>query len=417
MNSGSIVAALLLGAAAAAPSTAWAEVEFSGQIRPELMVMQRPGRGPLALADAIEPGLVASGSGLVVQTELHAGYEGWHAIATLQQQRLQGSGWQDQGWFNEAYWSGGGAGAGSGWQWSAGKKIVGWDVGYGFRPDDMVEQEQRRTLLAVTPIGRPVLMAEHFDASTAWSFVLANVTHSRDERGADEPAFAARWYRRIGGLDAYGFLRHGAHTGQSVGAAAAWVANESLELHGSWRWSAAADSLALAAGTTGPVNANPWQPATVPSAVQGLVGGTWTNAEQFSLLAEAWWDGTALSDPQWTVWSARNQQLTGTLARQVPPAAVAGNLAWQGNAFNAASNLRRANLYLRASWTWDHWQPALDTLYNPADGGRSITASLGWQGDRWRFDAAARWYGGPSGAVAAQLPTRRQFVGAATWAF
>ncbi|MDE1949638.1 MAG: hypothetical protein KGI35_13560, partial [Burkholderiales bacterium] len=222
-----LVAALWLAAAAVAPTagsaqavvaaSGWAAAEFSGQIRPELRAVQRPGRGPIGLADAIEPGRVASGSGLVVQSELRARLQGWHATATLQQQRLQGAGWHDQGWFNEAYGSGGSAG--SGWQWSAGKRIVGWDVGYGFRPDDMVQQETRRTLLATTPIGRPVLMAEHFDASTAWSFVLVNVTHSRHEPGADEPAFAARWYRRINALDAYGFLRHGAHTGQSVGAA------------------------------------------------------------------------------------------------------------------------------------------------------------------------------------------------------
>ena len=28
-----------------------------------------------------------------------------------------------------------------GWQWSAGKKVLSWDVGYGFRPNDVVQQE------------------------------------------------------------------------------------------------------------------------------------------------------------------------------------------------------------------------------------------------------------------------------------
>ena len=34
------------------------------------------------------------------------------------------------------------------WEWTAGRKVVGWDVGYGFRPNDLVQQEQRRTLVS-----------------------------------------------------------------------------------------------------------------------------------------------------------------------------------------------------------------------------------------------------------------------------
>ena len=126
---------------------------------------------------------------------------------------------------------------------------------------------------------------------------------------------------------------------------------------------------------------NPWQPASVSHTGQALVGGTWTNEQQLSLLVEAWWDGTALSDSQWNAWNARGAHL-GTLAGLAPPQAVAGNLAWQASAFGASSNLRRTNLFARLSWQYDKWQPAIDVLYAPADAGRIVTASLGWQGDR-----------------------------------
>ena len=33
------------------------------------------------------------------------------------------------------------------WAFSAGKKVLGWDVGFGFRPNDVVQQEARRSLL------------------------------------------------------------------------------------------------------------------------------------------------------------------------------------------------------------------------------------------------------------------------------
>ena len=42
------------------------------------------------------------------------------------------------------------------WQFAVGKKVVAWDVGYGFRPNDMVQQEERRTFASSSAPGRPV---------------------------------------------------------------------------------------------------------------------------------------------------------------------------------------------------------------------------------------------------------------------
>jgi hypothetical protein len=406
-------------ASAQAPALGIAGFEFSGQLRPQWQDEQANTRGPLAQAVSLSPGIaVLPASGATLETELRASGHGLSGTATLQQQRLEGQPVHSSAWVNELYASG----DAMGWQFSAGKKVVAWDVGYGFRPNDFVAQEARRTLLATTTIGRPVLTAEHFDASTAWSFVIVNPTKPQAQRGAEEPALAMRVYQRDGAVDWHGFARLGAHTGGSVGAAAAWVASDSVELHASARYLHAADTLtldtaAVDASPTGLVRSNPWIDATVRHAAQALVGGTWTNSEQLSVLAEAWWDGTALSNAQWDAWNARNRQLGALAGTPAPLAAVAGNLAWQGSAFGAASNLRRANLFARLSWTHDKWQPAFDVLYTPADAGRIVTASLAWQGDRLRIDGGLRTYGGPGGAVLAQVPTRRIAYLAGTWAF
>ena len=403
----STLAAMGLQASAAAP-------EFSGQVRPEYFDQRAAPRGPLAQAASLVPGIVTlPASGPMLETELHASGYGITAVATLLQQRLEHDRARSDAWFDELY---GSADLG-GWQLSAGKRIVAWDVGYGFRPNDVVEQEVRRTLLTVTPEGRPLLAAEYFDASTAWSFVLVNPTRPRATRYADEPALALRVYRRDGAVDWHGFARYGGHTGTSVGAAAAWVASDALELHASVRYLNAADTLALDPAATLLVAANPWQAASARHTAQALVGGTWTNEAQLSLLAEAWWDGSALSNQRWDDWNARNARLVALIGSAAPLPAIAGNLAWQGSALQASANLRRTNLFLRASWTYDKWQPAVDLLYTPADAGRVITASLGWQGDRVRIDAGARLYGGPSDAIAAQLPARRTVYVAGTWSF
>ena len=414
MKQGAVIETLLALLGLGVFGASHAANDIGGQTRPSWTEQGNNPNSPLAQAAALDPAITTlPRSGATLETELRASGHGLSGTVTLQQQRLEATAATGKAWVNELYAATGSAG----WQFSAGQRIVAWDVGYGFRPNDVVQQETRRTLLTNTAEGRPLLMAEYFDASTAWSFVAVNPTKPHAQRGAEEPAFAARLYQREGSVDWHGFARYGAQTGGSVGAAAAWVANDALELHASLRYLNAADSTAIEPGTAGLVRRNPWSDATVHHATQLLVGGTWTNAEQLSILAEAWWDGTALSDAQWNDWNVRNRQLAAQVRTPAPAGAVAGNLAWQASAFGASSNLHRTNLFMRVSWTLDKWQPALDILYTPVDAGRTVTASLGWQGDRVRVDAGLRLYGGPGDAVFAQLPARRIAYVAATWSF
>ncbi len=405
--------ALTLCAAAAAQSDT-AAAPLSGQMRLQWDQRQANSAGPLAAADKLLPGTVAlPGDGATLATELHGGGKGWSASATLQQQTQQGVATQSRAWFNELVATHD-AGA---WQFSAGKKIVSWDVGYAFRPNDMVQQAERRSLVDTLDEGRPLLMAEHFDADRAWSWVWVNPTKPRAQTGAEEPALAARVYQHQGNVDWHGFARLGAHTGASAGGAFAWVASDAMELHASARWLERADGLTIDPLAKGLVHTDPWGTASVAHPVQALIGGTWTHESQLSVLAEAWWDGTALSDSQWATWGTRNALLTRLPSLGAPSAAAAGNLAWQTDAFNASGSLRRSNLYLRASWALDAWQPSLDWLYQPADGGRMLTAALLWKGDQVQIQGGLRANGGPRDAVLAQLPTQRQAYLMGTWSF
>lgn len=431
---------LAVGAAvvAAAPVSAGAEEaagvaepdatlawDLSGQLRAGWAERVAAGQGPLARANTLLPGLAPTEpSAAALQAELKAqartGPLVWQGTVTLQHRRPEGQSTRSDAWVNEAVVSAGAAG----WQWSAGKKVVSWDVGYAFRPNDGVQQEVRRTLMPATLVGRPLVMAEHFDASTAWSVVAVNPTKARASTGADEPALAARVYHRAGEVDWHGFARQGSRTGASVGAAVSWVADEALELHASVRHYRRHDTLSAGPGSGGgsALAANPWQPVEGGRGQQALVGGTWTGEQQLSLLAEAWYDGTALSPAQWRGWANRNQALATAAQRPggpvaVPLGAVAGNLAWQGSAFQVSPSLHRSNLYARLSWTHGAWQPALDVLYHPADGGRLFTVSLVWQGDRVKWEGGARWPGGRAASVARQLPVGRQAYLQATWSF
>jgi hypothetical protein len=282
-------------------------------------------------------------SGATLETELRSSGQGWRATATAQQVMPQGYATSSRAWFNELVAS---HDAG-GWQLSAGKKIVAWDVGYGFRPNDLVQQEARGALVPTLPEGRPVLMAEHFALDAAWSLVWVNPTGAAADPAAAEPALAARYYQRLGAVDWYGFARDGAQSGASWGAAAVWVATDALELHAS-----AHDQRS--------------------SASKVLLGGTWTHESQFSVLAEVWQDDTA--QPQ-------------------------------------------RNTLLRLAWEHEGWQPSLDWLHHPGDGGNLWTAALLWKGDRVQVQGGLRLSSGPLDALLMQMPVQRQLYLNGTWSF
>jgi hypothetical protein len=394
--------------------------EASGELRARWEALAENERGPIAAANGLSPGIAPVTTGAAIaEAELRGRWRMLTANALLSTERPEGGPTQSSARFNELYAS---ADLGA-WQGSAGKKIVGWDVGYGFRPNDFVQQERRRTLLTLTQEGRPLLQVEHFRAETATSLVWVNPQHVHDsddeQRFADESALAARWYARDGAADWHVFGRVGQHTGASLGAALAWVATDALELHASARGLQRHDGWRMDPVGNAPVAANPWHVATLGATSQWLLGASWTGAAQQSVLVEWWHDGTALSDADWDTWLARN----AALARVAQPGlraplarGLAGNLAWQASPF-AAMNLRRDNLFVRLAWQPEHWQVYADALVTPADGGRIVTAGVQWQGDRVRLDAAWRVYGGPSGAVASNLPQRAAGVVAAAWAF
>lgn len=318
------------------------------------------------------------------------------------------------------------------WALSAGKQVVSWDVGHGFRPNDVVQQAPRRALLESALEGRPLLMAERFSADAALALVWVNPQRAGEPadqaRGGREPALALRAFRQAGPVDWHGVARWGAHTGSSAGLAISAVPGTAWSWHGSLRllqrhdgW----DDGGLGATAT-LAAANPWQRRTRGGTTQALLGLQWTGDRHQSLLLEAWHDGSAPSDAQWRAWGQRNAALLeggqAALAAAAagspgaPPAAWGGNLAWQATPWDGA-NLRQDNLFAHLAWQGAPWSASLDLLVQPADRGRSLTAQLQWQGDRWRLLAAWRQTGGPADALLRQLPQRGTGLLAAVWAF
>jgi hypothetical protein len=420
-----LVAAAAVALALAAPAQAQSSgPSWSGEWRAHAEPRWGNGAGPLAESDALAPGLAPppSSSG-VAELEMRSQGHGLTADALLHHERFAGGHTESRAQFNELYAAG--SLPGDTWQFSAGKKIVSWDVGYGWRPNDVVQQELRRQLVGVTPEGRALLEFEHFSAETAWTVVWVNPQHLNTafqrRTGAEESAVAMRVYARQGAADWHGFARWGEHTQGSVGAAMAWVANESWELHASWRLAQKHDGWQYGgpAAPAAPAAGNPWQTTTLGGASQWLVGFTWTNLEQLSVLGELWHDGMALGDSAWRRWQARVHALAAAASAAPGPMQRidAANLAWQATPWTDSPNLRRDNAFVRLSWVHEAWTPALDLLYTLKDRGHAATASLAWQGDRVHLEGGMRLYGGPADALLAQTPLRRAGYLLASYAF
>lgn len=314
------------------------------------------------------------------------------------------------------------------WQTSVGRQVVSWDVGHAFRPNDLVQQEVRRSLLLPPLRGRPLMQIEHFGAESSTALVWVNpqnLNSSSDTTlGPEESALAARWYGRMAGgaADVHTFARWGRRTRMSLGAATSWVASDALSVHASLRMLQRRDGWVDAAGSSHAIfKSNPWRLDTLGSSAQALVGASWTGQSQQSVLLEWWRDGTALSDGQWASWRQRKQALTAMVSEPgLTTAALAGNQAWQASPLAGIAgipSLRRDNLFLRLGWQPGAWTAALDVWYTPADKGRALTASVQWQGDRLRLQGALRQFSGPADSVLRQLPSRLSAAVMASWSF
>lgn len=388
-----ILAAVLATPAAADTTLEWRTI-------PELHTIRK--ESPLAAASALS-GIGADRSRL--EAELRSTWRGVTAVVTARSIAQDGLKPDNGIVVNECHYDG----TIGGQRISIGKKILSWDVGFGFRPLDVMQQEDRRALFATTLEGIPVVAWERFDSDTAWLLVLANPGRGRARDARDDESFALKFYRRDGDTDWHALVRHGRRNRLEAGFAFVRVAADGIEWHGSILHQQRHERLwnPLADGGPPLATGNPLVSQVRSRGRKALVGATWTGESGLSILGEAWYDGSAYTAAEW--------RAIGTLARRqaslaglAPDTAVRGNLAYDAQLFATANPLRK-NLLLRLSHrdAEGRFQPALDILHTPEDGGRVITASLGYRDGRFRLDAGLRVFGGSTDAAYRLLPERR----------
>jgi hypothetical protein len=283
-----------------------------------------------------------------------------------------------------------------------GQKVTSWDVAYGFRPLDVVQQERRLALHPFALQGIPQIAWEWLDQRWAVMVLWANPMRGRAVFPQHDESGAARLFGRLGSLDLHLVTRFSERTGVQAGAGAAVVAGDALELHGSARWQARGEHLPLPARGPGgsPLASRPPGPPEIRrDELAAVLGFTLTPGLGLSILGEGWIDPGGDSPAAWRARRrmAEEQRALGETGA-APAEAVAGNLAWGLMAFDR-QDLLRQNLLLRLSGTWGRFDPAVTYLFTPQDRGWVTSAAAGWQGERLRLEGGLQIMGGPPGAA------------------
>ncbi len=350
----------------------------------------------------------------ISRQELELGYNlaGFHALGTLSHHIENGKKPNYTSVLNEFYLDFELADE----EFSIGKKILSWGVGFGFRPLDVLQRENRRRLYLQLIEGLPSLIWEKFSERSALTVVYANPGAGQEAKVLDDESIALKYYQLIGDTDVQAVTRWSEKNHFEVGGGLTQIVNQNLEWHGALlyqrRYAKALNRLLVEENellaTTNPIENHHFE-----DAIKALLGFSWTSVNGWSTLLEAWYDEAAYSEQEWlaVLQLTQNQRV---LLDQVgiPESAVFGNIAFSSQLFSPI-NLLQKNLLIRFSRVGQSLTPSIDILYTPEDKGWVLSTNLGYEGNQQHVDFSVRYFGGSDTAAFRQLPEK--FVGLIGW--
>jgi hypothetical protein len=330
---------------------------------------------------------------------------GFNAQGTLRVLAREGQTPEHHGIVNQFYYDGD---LGNGNGYTLGKKVMSWGVGFGFRPLDVIQREDRRSLNPPPLTGVPLAAWEHFSADAAYTLAWTNPGYRHEATDFRDQALAARYYRLVDGNDLHAVARLSGRHALEAGAGITHTSGEEWAFHAAAlyqrRYGKTLNTLAENGGGI-LATTNPMQEVTRRNGLKAVAGSQWTGTAGFGVLVEAWYDAEAYTRDEWRRLDALTTRQRA-LAGFAPASAINGNVAWSSRAFERP-NLLRENLLLRLTHDDERWKPALELLVTPRDGGRVVTTSLEYQGDRQRISLGLRFLGGAADSAYAQTPAKR----------
>jgi hypothetical protein len=337
--------------------------------------------------------------------ELRVQEGGFNAQGILRQQVAEAARPEYHGIANQFYYDGELA---PGLGWTAGKKVLSWGVGFGFKPLDVVQRENRRSINPPPLVGQPLAVIERFTATDALTVAWVRPGQGRGDTDADDPALALHWYRLAGGDDLHAVARLSSRRGLEAGIGATHVIGDEWSIYAaalhSQRYRLRLNPLVDNNGLL--ASADPSAETPRHNSLKAIAGAQWTGESGWSMLIEAWYDGDAYCRADWRRLDALTARQR-TAAAFAPSTAIDANIAWSSQAY-LATNLLRENLLARLSYDdRDGFKPYAELLITPRDRGLVTTVGASLEGNRQRVSYGLRQLGGAADSAYARAPIRR----------
>ena len=330
---------------------------------------------------------------------------GFNAEGTLRWQAAQDAAPDQHGIVDQFYYDGefdGGLG------WTAGKKVMSWGAGFGFRPLDVILRENLRLVAQPPLVGTPLLAVEHFTADEAWTLAWTRPGAGAGSDDSTDSSLALHWYRLAGGNDWDTVARLSHRRGIETGLGVTHVVGAEWSLYTAALYESRYPQLLNPLAENGGLfaTADPMTEVFKRNGVKAVAGAQWTGESGWSALAEAWYDGDAYTRAEWQrldALTARQRALAGL----APPSAILGNAGWSSQAY-LAPNILRENLLLHVSYDdRDGFKPYAEWLETPRDRGVVRTVGASIEGNRQRTAFGLRQLGGAADSAYAQAPVKR----------
>lgn len=294
---------------------------------------------------------------------------------------------------------------------SVGKKRIDMGVGYAYRPLDMIQQQERQSLLAQQSEGVPLLSIERFSETGSVGLLYVNHIEWRsDTISAGEQEWAIKGYNLLGDYDLQWLIHHDEDRLNSAAAGFSWVGGEELELHGSVRYQgrylAEPEFIFDVPSQTSTMVETTGKNGTV-----ALLGFTWSHTSGYSVIGEYWYDSMAPDSDYWQSVITDKQYIQSGGVVNAGNVAVMSSLTDRIDYAFSQSNLQKKNLFLRLSYDAQWADPAADIYYHPDDGGYSLTLRVAREiSQNQQLEFAFRTLNGNDSSVMGNIGDNQQFV-------
>jgi len=282
---------------------------------------------------------------------------------------------------------------------SIGKKITSWGVAYGFKPIDIIANQDLQTTTQLSQEGVAQLALDYYTGLGSISLVVAPNTYQGNLN-------AIRYYQSMDEADVQTVIAHSTDYGWQLGVAGVWIATDSLAIHGEIlsqeNYSKSINSLV---NTTNPIpisTTDPFKNQTYTKGVKWLAGLNYSWGSH-NLIAEYWFNPLAYTTQQWQGLfdlAKKQKNLKGKFG--LTDEAIYGNLAYDLSAMQT-TKLMQHNVFLRWAYEGDDWKPSVSVLYAPEDKGVMLTLATTREFNWFKLNAGVRRFTGDSASVYAQL--------------